>query len=254
MNDEVESRLWDSAFDFQRAVLPVLRWWLPGDFISIEDAPSHPAVKVVDVVAGIDGWYITEAGTRLQGIASRVQYGPEPYESFTIRARRPSGAATELEKRVAALRDRDEHAVVPHYTVQAWVERPRTGRALMVLMVRTLDLLQFVLTHPEKIERRLNPADRSEFVVVWAADLREAGIDVKTGGTTYDVTYRLRGGEAWSPTDEAKEDYEAYLAEGEDDDVYGYWDEDDEGAECMYCGVGLVSSGQVCPACGTFRV
>jgi hypothetical protein len=249
---DVESRLWDSAFDFQRAVLPILRLWLPGDFISVEDAPRHPAVKVVDVVAGIDGWYVTEGSTRLQGIASRVQYGPEPYESFTIRASRSSGAATELEKRTAALRDRDEHYVLPHYTVQSWVERPRTGRALMVLMVRTLDLFEFVLAHLDKVERRRNPVDGSEFLVVWAADLRAAGYEVKEGGE-FDITIQLRGGHIWSPYD-PDEDFDDE-PEDEDEDVYGYWNENDRDAVCAYCGVGgIVGTGERCPACGMFQV
>jgi hypothetical protein len=252
MTGDVESRLWDSAYDFRRVVLPILAWWLPqGRFVSVEDAPNHPAVKAVDTVAGIDGWVISEGSTRLQGIASRVQYGTEPYESFTIRARRPSGAVTKLAKRLQALRDRDEHYVVPHYTVQAWVERRRTGRALLVLMVRTQDLFAFVVDHPDKVERRRNPADGTEFLVVWADDLRAAGFDVKQGGTTYDVTIRQRGGQAYSPADLAAAEYE----EEEDvDDVNGYWeDEEDDDGYCMYCAVGFSSSGEVCPARGTFR-
>ena len=67
-------------------------------FISVDDAPRHPAVKFVDVVASIDGWYITEGSTRLQGIARRVQYVPEPYESFTIRASPLNAARTSAEK------------------------------------------------------------------------------------------------------------------------------------------------------------
>lgn len=245
-SNDVASRRRDSAYDFDRAVLPYLGQWLPdGRFVSVEDAPSHPAIEIVDTVAGIDGWFISGDATRLQAIASRVQYGTEPYESFTIRASRPSGAVTELAKRLEALQDRDGHLVVPHYTVQAWVERRRTGRALLVLMVLTQDLFEFVARHPDKVEHRRNHADETEFLVVWAADLRAAGYEVHEGGQ-FDITIRQRGGEAWSPwaPDDEEEDEDA-------EEVYGYWTDEHD---CMYCGVGLTRSGEVCPACGTFQV
>jgi hypothetical protein len=247
MGDGFEARLWDSAFDFRRAVIPVLANWLPdGYFVGVEDAPDHPAVRVVDKVAGIDGWYVSAGATRLQGIASRVQYGTEPYDSFTIRAKRRSGAPTELEKKLDALQRQDQHFAVPHYTVQAWVERRRTGRALHVLLVRTQDLFEFVVAHPDRVERRRNPADGTEFIVVWADDLRDAGVDVKQGGTTYDVTIRQRGGVTWSPADFVE-------FEDQDEDEDEEWDEDWDDY-CAYCGTGVASSGEVCPACGTFQV
>jgi hypothetical protein len=238
---DVTTRKWESANDFRRAVVPHLERWLPpGGFISIEDAPDHPAIAVVDTVAGVDAWFVSGDGTRLHGIAQRVQYGTEPYASFTIRARLPSGGLTELTKRREALRDRDGHPVVPHFTVQAWVERRRTGRALFVHMVRTADLFAFIEQHPDKVERRPNHEDGTEFVVVWAQDLRGAGYEVLQGGE-FDVTIRLRDGEWWSPF-EVHDDDDA-------DEIDGYWAERDE--TCMYCGVGLVGTGELCPSCGT---
>jgi hypothetical protein len=122
---------------------------------------------------------------------------------------------------------------------------------MLVMMVRTQDLFEFVIQQRDRVEHRMNPTDRTEFLVVWAADLRAAGYEVKQGGDTYDVTIRLRGGE-WSPFEAEEED----LGDGESDEVYGYWADEDEDFEgpCMYCGVGLASSGEVCPACGTFQV
>jgi len=87
------------------------------------------------------------------------------------------------------------------------------------------------------------------FLVVWVDDLREAGISVKQGGTTFDVTIRQRGGRTWSPADSL--DFEEDEYDEDDDD----WDDEyDQEAYCAYCAVGLASSGEVCPACGTFQV
>lgn len=246
--ENVASRRWDSAHDFERVVLPYLRLWLPrGHFVSVEDAADHPAIELVDAIAGIDSWFVSGDDARLQGIASRVQYGSEPFESFTIRARRPSGAVTELAKRLEALRDRDGHFVVPHYTVQAWVERRRTGSALLVLMVLTQDLFEFVEQHPDRVEHRSNREDDTEFLVVWAEDLREWGYEVRMG-SRFDVVIRQRGGgQFWTGPEPEEEAYD----DGDADEVYGYWTDWDK---CMYCGVGLASSGEVCPACGTFLV
>ncbi len=241
MNPEVAANLWDSAFDFRRVVLPFIREWLhPGIFIPVEAEAGPPALHVVDTVAGVDSWYVS-GGTRLQGIASRVQYGREPYESFTIRSRLPSGSPTELAKRLEALQRHGEHFVVPHYTVQAWVERRRTGRLLLVLMVTTQDLFEFVVAFPEKVEQRRNPNDGSEFTVAWADDLRGAGYEVREGGE-YDITIRLRGGRAWSPwTPDEEEEME---------EVVGYWrEEEDVPEDCIY----PTDPGDFCPSCGDFH-
>jgi hypothetical protein len=172
-------RLWDSALDFRQTVLPELRKWLPaGRFVPVEDAATSPALSVLDTVAGVDGWLVSGTA-KLQGVASRVQYGDTSWDSFTVRARLRSGAPTELAKRLEALRDRDGHYVVPEFTVQAYVTRPRTGFLSLALLVRTEELYRFIHEHPHALQRRHNPADGAEFVVVWAADLLDAGCTVR---------------------------------------------------------------------------
>jgi len=56
-----------------------------------------------------------------------------------------------------------------------WVERPRTGPALHVSLVKTQDLFEFILRHPERDERRRNREDATEFIVVRSDDLRAEG-------------------------------------------------------------------------------
>ncbi len=244
MPPEADENLWDSAFDFKRVVLQVVRRWLPpGVFLTVEGEGEQPALKVVDTVAGIDSWYVS-GDTRLQGIACRVQYGEVPFESFTIRSRLPSGAPTELGKRLDALARHDEHFVVPQFTVQAWVERRRTGRPLMVLLVRTQDLFSFVVEHPEKVEHRRNPEDGTEFLVVWADDLRAAGIRVEAW-YQLDMAFRLRDGQWWqtpSPEEmeQAEAEAEATDEADEEGEVYAWWD------ECDY----PTAPGDMCPMCG----
>lgn len=175
---DATKNLWDAAFDFNRVVAPLLAEWLPpGDYIPVEQDSSR-AGRAVDVVGGVDGWYVTDE-TKLQGIAHRVQYGAA-FSSFTVRSRLPSGNPTELQKRLEALERQEEHFVVPHFTVQAYVDRRRTGRLLMALMVRTADLFRFLLDHLDMAEERTNPEDGAKFLVVWASDLQAAGLEVRT--------------------------------------------------------------------------
>lgn len=156
--------------------MPDIRQWLPkGQVVPVEAHTDVPALAIVDRQAGIDAWLVTDG---VQGIASRVQYGV-PRDSFTIRVSRPMGARTELEKRLAALQDPLSHYVLPHYTVQAYVIRPRTGRLLLALVVETEQLLRFIVENPNLLERRRNPEDGTEFVVVWATDLVDAGVEVR---------------------------------------------------------------------------
>lgn len=198
--DEVKASLWEAAFDFRRVVVPMLYEWLPrGDYIPVEGG-DDPALAVIDQVAGIDGWFVS-GSAKLQGIAHRVQYADEPWESFTIRARLPSGGPTELEKRLEALRNAEEHFVVPMYTVQAYVEKKRVGRLLMALMVKTHDLFEFIIENPELVQRRINPEDGTEFLVVWAQDLVKAGYEVRIW-IDDGVTVRLKDGHAYYPSKE----------------------------------------------------
>lgn len=173
---DVAENLWDSAFDFKRVVWPAIQVIFPGAYVVTTEGERGDAAEVVDQVGGIDLWLVRD-GTRLQGIASRLQYR-EVWESFTIRARTAAGNISELDKKMAALRDRDEHFVVPNYTVQAYVERRRTGDLLLAIMIKTEDLFSFIEARPDLVQRRKNPADGSEFVVVWADDLRRAGVKV----------------------------------------------------------------------------
>ena len=197
-SEDINAKLWDAAFDFSRVVVPMLSEWLPrGEYIPIE-SNEEPALAAVDQVGGVDGWFVS-GSTRLQGIAHRIQYADEPWESFTVRSRLPSGAPTELEKRLAALQDLEEHFVVPAYTLQAYVERRRVGRLLMALMVKTRDLFEFIAEHPESTQQRTNPEDGTEFLVVWAQDLIEAGHEVRIW-VDEGVRVRLKEGRAYHPT------------------------------------------------------
>lgn len=153
-----------------------------------------------------------------------------------------------MAKRLDALTRREEHFVVPQFTVQAWVDRRRTGHVLMVLLVRTEELYSFVVEHPEKVDRRRNTSDGTEFVVVWADDLRASGVRVEAW-YELDVAFRLRDGHWWqtpSPEDIEIAEAEAQALEEEDEEEgegYAWWS---ARSECDH----PTAPGQMCAMCG----
>jgi hypothetical protein len=216
---------------------------------------DNPALTALDKYGGIDCLFVTDDG-QLQGIAHRVNWRPEPIENFTVTVSRPSGAPTEFDRRLQTFRRSDEHFVVPHYTVQAFVERRRTGRLLLCMMVDTRDLFEFIVANPDYLDPRRNPYDGSTFIGIWTEDLRRAGVRVFEGGTCFDTTILVPGGGAWvpyviddpfDPRDETA--YSKYrMAEEEEDDEGPWYDEDDD--ECIE----PIGYGDFCPRCGDIHL
>lgn len=160
----------DSAYDFSRVVWPVVKPWIDAEDVYPVEAVGGAAATIVDIFAGIDLWVLDETG--LRGVASRVQYPQgNPYLSFTIRSRLPSGLPTELDKRLAAMGQPEAGYLFPIFTIQAYVTEPRTGELSYVCMVRTRDLFEFVRQNVKELRVRTNPQDGTEFLVVWVADL-----------------------------------------------------------------------------------
>lgn len=147
-----------SSHTFAGIVWPVLGPRLGGgEIIPVETVTEGRMAELLDTVAGIDMWHVK--GQQMYGLASRVQYGPTPWDSFTIRFRRRSGIPTEWEKRIRAIAD---GALFPYLTVQAYVDGDRLLSAAAVptrhLILRSL---QYIGS-----QRRTNYSDGSEFIYV----------------------------------------------------------------------------------------
>lgn len=185
MNEAVKRDLGDSAFDFVRAVWPVIGGWCGGGEIVPTEASDDPSMtELFDRHAGIDAWQVVGSRSAMRGIASRVQYAPHTYASFTIRASRSTGAETELEKRLAAMQDRTAGWLFPSITAQAYLSERRTGVVLGAAVVYTAELYRFILDGREGVEyeRRTTASDGNEFVAVYWSDLRDAGLKIRTLG------------------------------------------------------------------------
>lgn len=182
MRSDVARDLSRSAKAFQDVVWPAIADYTGGgELVSVEGVSATEFAKALDVLAGIDAWHLLSNDGRMRGIASRVQWmapGKSPWNSFTIRKSRTSGASTEYVKRMHALRNWRDGWLFPGLTVQAYLEQG-TDKLLSVGVVRTLDLFKHVETGRQGMDwlERSNSVDDNVFIVVYWNTLQRNGTE-----------------------------------------------------------------------------
>lgn len=153
----VEQAITRSQAAFASIVWPRLAELLgDGQLIPVETVTDSTMTRVLDMLAGVDTWLV-RAGD-VYPVASRVQYGPTAWRTHTVRRRLVSGAATEYDKRLRAIR---KGALYPSLTIQAYIDGDRLLAAAAVDTRHLMDKCQ-ELEH----QIRRNPADGSEFIFV----------------------------------------------------------------------------------------
>lgn len=162
-----------SAEAFRSVVWPEVAGYCGGGgLVPVEEVTATGFSRELDVSAGIDAWEI-QPGSGIRGIASRVQWIPDggrPWNTFTIRKSRDSGAATEYAKRLLAI-EGDEGWLYPHFTIQAYLSS-ETDVLLSVAVCKTLDLICYIRDGSELRTRRTANA---EFYAVGWKEYRRAG-------------------------------------------------------------------------------
>ncbi len=178
MRADVGRDLASSAHDFERVVWPAVGrlFFGEGELIPVE-TDNGLLARRWDALAGVDAWQVRD-GTGMRGIASRVQWirpGGSPYNTFTVRKSRDSGALTEFEKRLRAL-DNPAGWLYPVLTIQAYVAEPRGhGALLSAAAAKTADVIQMIRDGRARESRTWN----AEFYhVAWGA-MRRAGCEIR---------------------------------------------------------------------------
>lgn len=163
-----------SSADFLGLVAPVLVDMVGGGRITPVEKPgpgAPRALSILDEQAGVD--YLLESpDDSVYGIAARVQWialGRAPFDTFTVRKERYSGARTEFEKRCAALDNFHKEPIFPRWTVQAYARR--SPRALLsVGAMLTKQLYAHIRTGQEGVEWWRDRTDGASFIAVsWAS-------------------------------------------------------------------------------------
>lgn len=144
MSKDWEDDLKDSVNDFRNQVAPIIEAWTEGRNVSVEAVTDDEMAEELDQTAGVDSWSVKHDDI-VRGVASRVQYlnnlpFDTPPDTFTVRKERQSGAKTEFEKRLYAIR---KGGLYPHWTTQAYLDEAG-GDLLSIGRVRTKDLIEHI--------------------------------------------------------------------------------------------------------------
>ena len=164
----------DSIFEFNRVVMPIIGPVFGGnnyEYIPVEGAGNDYLRSRLDELAGIDG-YLVYKGIALRAMGLRNQWikpGAEPWDSFTVRTWRESGAATELYKRMLAINNKKYGFQYPHLTIQSYTELPRRqGKLVSLAVTLTESLIQYADSNPDHIEERNTPDNgAARFLPIW---------------------------------------------------------------------------------------
>ena len=154
---------------FLNLVWPVIASQCGGGKIKpVEVWRGNALANDLDVLCGIDIWQ-TITGEGARGIASRVQFGPVNYQTFTIRLYRDTGAKTEYEKRLFAI-ESNGRFIYPYLTCQAYVTCK--GVLLGVGVAKTVDI--FDVIKQEKVLHRRSP--NSGFMAIKWSDVKDCWV------------------------------------------------------------------------------
>jgi hypothetical protein len=182
MSKQWEEDLEDSLVDFREKVAPVLEEWADSRTVSVEAVTDSEMAEELDQTAGVDSWSIKQDDI-VRGVASRVQYLDglpfnTPPDTFTIRKQRQSGARTEFEKRLRAIR---KNGLYPHWTTQAYLDEPR-GELLSVGRIKTKTLIEYINDGSEADSdyNVIRPPDEASFFSVNWWRVNELGLGVRT--------------------------------------------------------------------------
>lgn len=130
------------------------------ELIEIESTDNN-ILQMFDKFSGVDAIQITK-DNQIRGVAMRVQYG-NAWNTFTIRYKRTSGAKTEYEKRVEALKNEKAY---PHLTVQCYLSNDG-NEILSVGIIRTRDLYEQIEKYPHI--RNFRKAGEDGNIFLWVS-------------------------------------------------------------------------------------
>lgn len=156
-----------STEDFIKFILPKLLILLKAQKIQQVEGDTKGLMKDWDTDAGIDWWLVDN--DRLRGIASRVQWCNDSWNTWTVRKEKPSGFKTEYAKRKEAI---EEDWIYPYWTIQAYITQDRK-MLISFAIIRTKDLI--FLCSEDQV--RVNP-DGTKFYYVGWNQAEESGAEV----------------------------------------------------------------------------
>lgn len=165
---------------FIQLVWPCVKYFLGNGLLkSVELYTEKGFARELDTLAGVDAWQVmNEEGIRaLAQRTQKIKAGYEPFNTFTIREKRLTGAKTEFEKLTRAIIVEPQRGFLhPAITCQAYVDEDLT-QCLSACLVRTKDLISFAHSHYDSLPR--NYHDNDFLIVPWGR-LKEEKVPIRT--------------------------------------------------------------------------
>lgn len=134
-----------------------------GELVPVESVTANQFAAQLDQIAGIDAW-IVQKDSYMFGLGSRVQWVKRPFNTFTVRMRRPNGVPTEYEKRKAQIAT--SGALYPKWMCHAYLAEANSC-FLTAAVALTEDVIDAV---DRKVGRKRTAYDGVEF---WEVKWRE---------------------------------------------------------------------------------
>lgn len=158
MTLDVKTRISQSAEAFRAIVWPHFAEPLGGgELVPVETVASSEFATLLDTLGMTDAWQVIPY-RGMRALATRIQWGPKNWESWTVRCELPSGNPTEWHKLTQY-----GPWQLPHFVIQAYIH---DGRLLGAACIQTRDL-QVMLINGWHGEARRNPQDGNLFYPVF---------------------------------------------------------------------------------------
>lgn len=152
-----------------------------GELLAVEGTDDHVCL-MLDTTCGTDYFQVYKQRGLVWGIASRMQEidtgrFAKPFNTFTVRKARASGAVTEYEKRRLAIQN---GGVYPYLTMQGYVDK-NSGELMSLGIAKTTDVMDFVDKGLAAVKHTgQEQIGQAQFYVVGWDKFRDAGYTIKT--------------------------------------------------------------------------
>jgi len=188
MRLDVKRDLENSIYDTEKILFPKLKELkcFSGELINIQKASLDPTmsnylnlIARFDQLAGIDIWNI-KTNKGIIGIANRIQWTKNPYNTFTIRRTRDTGTETEYPK---VLRSLENETLYPKFMIHSYISERRIGELLTFAIAKTRDVFQVIIDGNCEIKTNIK-GDKNTFFYVYWDRMKEEGFEIQI----YDLT------------------------------------------------------------------
>lgn len=162
MSDFEQDAMW-SEKTLNQVVWPAIKRAVGGSLISVEGDSGNIA-KQIDMISGIDAIIKSEQG--IKSVASRVQRcsGSKPWNTFTIRAARNTGAKTEWEKRCNSIQN--NNSIYPMMTMQSYVSG-QSDSFESAAIIKTNHLYEYAIAELKRLKTK-RTSNALFYVVEWS--------------------------------------------------------------------------------------